>query len=434
MRLIGCVFTAALTLAMPTVPPAAKEAVQTELTYFDVSGGASRGRGRGPTAIALAPPDGVRAIPGGRATTNTSFESHIGLDTPLALPAIAAHYVSRLESARWRVESRLADGTAMTVTRLAAPAGTADPPSAVLTVTRLSDARVDLALRFIQSRPTTSAAGRSGPDAGRAMTQGARVDRPPAAVINEAASGEERLLREILLFDDVTDAPGQPYEIRRALPPEFPRDLLPAAAATGVVAVAPNRTTVVAIASTLALEGAAKFVRGLATAGWLGDGPPLGGFVRAHLVYGSVCRAPQSALLRFVPRAAGGTYVRASVSTDRCGRGGSPFLDVAMPMLAHPPGASVPSIAGGGGLDSHHWGMRITSGLPLAQLATYYVDQMSKSDWPLAGRVADAECVVTRHRSATISGEPVHAVLTLCTLPGEATIDAWLRVMRLAPR
>jgi hypothetical protein len=438
MRLTGCtIVTAVLTVVGVTGASEVAGRAQTELAYFNVSGGGT-GRGRSPTTVALRPPDGVQTVRGGEGTTNTGFESHIGLETPLALSAISAHYTSRVESGRWRVVGRLSDGNDLAVTRFSAPTGAADAATALLIVTRLAATRVDIALRFIQIRPATTASSSPSVNVGRAQSQSARIGSPQrSAQASEALTGEERLLREILLFDPVTTEPGQPYEIQRSVPPGFPRELLPPGAATGVVAaaVARDQTTVVGIASTLPLASASKFVRGLAAAGWPA-GSPLGGFFRPSSLYGLACRALQAAQMRFVPRSAGGTYVRVSVSIGQCGRpAGSPFLDVAMPMLPHPPGASITAGGGGGGgLDSHHWGVRVTSGLAWPEVVTYYASQMSASEWPAGGRVADSELVVTRHRSTTTAGEPVHAILTLFKVPGGPTVDAWLRVVRLTPR
>jgi hypothetical protein len=409
-------------------------AAQNAPTLFDVSGGPASRTGPGPTAVAIAPPVGAHTIPGGRSGSNTSFESYVRIETQLAPSAVAGHYTSQMESARWRVASRLTDGTALAVTRLAAPE--AGPRTAGLTVSRLSETRVDVALRFFNVRSMTSPASGPGTSSDVTIAQGARtatIAPPPMAVINEAPPGEDRLIREILLWDEVTGS--GPYQIQRTMPADFPKDLLPTGAITGTVAVTSDQMTVVATAPALSPAAASKFVQELAAAGWRLDDTSFGGFYSRASLYVTVCRARQTALLRFVPREGSGTYVRASVSTGGCGRSGRvPFVDVAMPLLPNPPGASASTVTGGGGFDSHNWSMRLGSALSLPDLATYYVAEMSKSEWPLAGRVADAELVVTRHRSTTISGEPVHAVLALLKVPGGPTVDAWLRVVRLAPR
>ena len=69
----------------------------------------------------------------------------------------------------------------------------------------------------------------------------------------------------------------------------------------------------------------------------------------------------------------------------------------------------------------------------VASLASHYVDLMTKSAWPLAGRVDDAGMSVTRHGSTTASSEPITAILSVMPLAGTSSVDLWLRVVRHSP-
>ena len=161
-----------------------------------------------------------------------------------------------------------------------------------------------------------------------------------------------------------------------------------------------------------------------------------GAFSLGRFANTEVCRGTESAELRFSPRDAGGVYVRASVKdASPCRRLPSrPFRDVAVPVLFHPPGASSRSGgSGGGGLESQHHGIRLTTTETLSAIAADYVDQMTKSGWPLDCRVTDTEMSVSRHRVTVASGKPITAVLSLVKVPDEPTIDASLRLVRVAP-
>ena len=68
----------------------------------------------------------------------------------------------------------------------------------------------------------------------------------------------------------------------------------------------------------------------------------------------------------------------------------------------------------------------------LSAIAADYIDQMAKSAWPLEGRFVDAEVSASRHRVTVASGEPVTAVLSLVKIPKQPTIDASLRLIRVA--
>jgi hypothetical protein len=422
MRAITHAVVAAAALAVSAGPPGPVAlATQAELALFDISGG-PRGRGSVAAAKVLDAPPGARVFPGGRAANRVSFESDVRLETSLRADQIASHYIAQIESPEWRVAARHGTDTLLDATRLAGTAPSGDPLTVVLTVTRLDGERNDVALRIVSPNP----AGQSG-----------RAVNPPAARQAQSAdplprlSGEAGLLRDILLADGLTSRPGERFTMVPDLPAGFPNELMPPGAKFGVAAIADRDAAVVSIAPELSLSAASRFIRDLATAGWIDQGPPVGGFVRPQFVYATLCRGRQSAGLRFVRRDAGGTYVRAIVSSNACERmRPAPFGDVAMPVLVHPSGAAAQVVTAGGGLESHRWHARIGSGLSWPDLTNYYAGEMARSSWQPEFRVADDDILVSVHRSSTRSGEPVVAILTLLHLPNRTTTDAWLRVVR----
>ena len=103
-------------------------------------------------------------------------------------------------------------------------------------------------------------------------------------------------------------------------------------------------------------------------------------------------------------------------------------------MLVPPPAnARWTAGSGGGGLEASHWAMRVDTTQSVASIASHYADLMTKSGWPLAGRVDDAGMSVTRYGSTTASGEPITAILSVMPLAGTPSVDLWLRVVRHSP-
>jgi len=277
-------------------------------------------------------------------------------------------------------------------------------------------------------RPPTPAvpptrAGGAGAFARGGVSLSRRMQPPPST------------LEGILRADELTATRGEPYEIQSTMPPEFPQELLPAGATVGIAAVSKSMVTVVATAPTFSMTSITRHVRALAGTKWLDSGLTLGGFAIGSGVLAEVCQEPKAATLRFSPRESGGVHVRVAVSSPGpCERTAvRPLEDVALPLLFSPPGTGIGSTSGGGGLEAHHWRTRLDTTESVASLASHYVDLMTKSAWPLAGRVDDAGMSVTRHGSTTASSEPITAILSVMPLAGTSSVDLWLRVVRHSP-
>jgi hypothetical protein len=215
-------------------------------------------------------------------------------------------------------------------------------------------------------------------------------------------------------------------------PASFPVDVFPAGAKVVVAAVGATRAGVVAAAPSFASTNFTRHIRRLTEAGWIDQRGALGGFSNPRAVNTRLCRGQQAIDIALYPREAGGSYLRVTTQppepcrTDRP----SPFRDTAMPLLLPPPGVWSPGSGGGGGNDTRHFGSQLISREKLAPVTAHFVDQMTKSDWPIAGRVTDDLMSVSLHRSKTTSGDAITSVVSLTAVPEAGMIDAWLRIIR----
>ncbi len=140
---------------------------------------------------------------------------------------------------------------------------------------------------------------------------------------------------------------------------------------------------------------------------------------------------------QYLPRAAGGAFVRATFRADprrRCApRRETSFTDVTIPGLTHPPGSKRYGANGGGSLDAFHSATLIEIDMKPAALADHYSDQMIASGWSRVGHMdKDTVGTAVRFSTTTVSGTPLTALLVITPVGPRGTTrdDLFLRVMR----
>ena len=417
-----------------------------DLAIFDVSGT--------PVLVgrSLPAPANATIVPGGRSSNVNTFESNVRLDTSLEVPAVASHYSTRIGAAGWHLEIGAADGRMMSVARFSGSTSAGAAVTALLTVTRLTPTRIDVALRLARHEAVPSRggppirSGRPSPPPGRPGGAGASAfgGVPPPAAPGSRANAPARgpaptrpppTAEEILRLEPVTAEPGESYVTRSTLPPGFPAELLPAKAVVRIVAVSKTIVTVVATSPTFPMAAITQHVQALLRAGWIDVGITIGGFTSDQFLFPEVCRGDDNARLRFINRSDGGVDLRVRLAkAEPCHPiVNRPFGDVGLPLLILPPGV-VPSLAvSGGNNESHYSSIRITSAGDVADLATHFVGLMTQSGWPMVGRVEPPGMSVSRHAAKSSSGEPVTSILAVVKIPGTTAVDAWLRIVRHGP-
>ena len=443
IRLLAALACAVTVVAEPAADHVAAQSRSGDPADFEVLDLSGR---PGPPGPALPAPAGATIATSGRESSSISNESSVTLDTALGLAAVATHYSKHIAGAKWRLEGRSADADALIVERFSGATRAGAPVTALLTVTRLTPSRLDVALRFVRQQPALI--GRPGGPpvpAGRPGGAGASAlggtppmrrggETPSAAVPARGPFNPADVVQQLLQLLPLTNGPEKAV-IQSALPTGFPKELLPSGAKVEVVAVASTLVTVVASAPKFEMATVTKHLRSLVSTGWQDSGIIFGGFMNEGLFTPEICRGSEIARFRFTRREAGGAFIRLSVSNpDPCSVPARPFADVALPMLFHPPRAVVSGTASRSGPDSYLTQVRLPAPLGVPGTSAYYIDLMIKSGWPLQGRVESEGLSVSRHRSATTSGDPLTAILAIVQTPGDAgSADGWLRVVRHVP-
>ena len=234
--------------------------------------------------------------------------------------------------------------------------------------------------------------------------------------------------------------PGDATELRAGpAPDDFPKDVLPPGAEVGAVSVSTSITTVVGIASDVAATDRRKEQSRLTASGWISEGPLTRGFViGAFEGMISVCRGTDFISLRYVPRPAGGSFVRAALTRDpRRGCVSRPdmgFPDVDIPVLTAPPGLRTYGGSSGGGGDSIYSQTRLDTTQKPQEIAAYYLSQMEAEGWKVDGRANEGDVVsVTRLGITSRIGDLITAVLTITAPKGSTSLDLVLIIVRNTP-
>lgn len=240
-----------------------------------------------------------------------------------------------------------------------------------------------------------------------------------------------------VLLRSATSLPGDTVE-RGPAPDDFPKDLFPPGTEPGTAAISERMTTVVGIAPALSAAGRLKEPSRLAAAGWHSTVPTPRGFSAPSSVLdrpASVCRGTDFVTIAYVDRAAGGSFVRASLTKDprrACvARPEIGFPDVVIPSLVSPVGVRSYGGGGGGGADDLYSRTRLDTTQPARTIAAHYVKQMEEAGWKVDGRANDGDLVsVTRMSIVSSIGDHITASLTVTALEGTTYLDLTLHIVR----
>ena len=198
----------------------------------------------------------------------------------------------------------------------------------------------------------------------------------------QVVSGETVSREVMALLMRAPGTTGGNFDLRVGPPPEsFPVVLLPPGTVPEVTAVGVGDVTVIGRHPSLDVSGLFEQLPRVTAAGWTAQVPLMRGFVGAPAGSPlSVCRERDFAAISFVPREAGGIYVRVTVRSDprqSCVPRPNPmFADVNVPMLTPPAGARpVGGGGGGGGADEMYSRSRLESAMTPRVAAAHYVRQ-----------------------------------------------------------
>jgi hypothetical protein len=234
-----------------------------------------------------------------------------------------------------------------------------------------------------------------------------------------------------------TSLPGESAEIGVGPAPEgFPKEVLPPGAEVGAAAISPRMTTVVALVPGLSLEGRLREQARLAVAGWISAVPTPRGFASGPADRPiTVCRGIEFVSIAYLDRAAGGAFVRASLTNDPrrpcIARPDATFADLDLPVLVAPPGAKTTGGGAGGGADAMFSQTRLDTTLTPREVAAHYVRQLESAGWKVEGRANEDDMIsVTRLSITSRIGDAMTAVLTIAALPGTSSLDLTLKFVR----
>ncbi len=252
-----------------------------------------------------------------------------------------------------------------------------------------------------------------------------------------AAQGGESVPREAMavLLSGPEGFGNRPFDLRvGSAPAGFPGDLLPSGALVRVSAGTDGLSAVVAIVARFSADERVVFEERLESAGWINPLRPAGFAARETGPSLSLCRGDQFATLSFLSRSEGGSYVRASVATER-GRAclvqaPSVVSNVPLPSMPVPEGARSGRASMGGTPDALYSSIRLTSSRGADAIGAHYARQLSAAGWTVEGQTSDGAMSVTRLRSAGTAGSSVTALLVVTAIEGSGEVDVLLRLVQ----
>src|SRR5262245_40557998 len=263
-----------------------------------------------------------------------------------------------------------------------------------------------------------------------------------ATVAPASQSASESVSKEMmsLLLRGPGLSLGDNFDLQRGSAPKtFPMELLPPGSQVGVTGTTDRGTVVVGFVPTPTESSRSSEVARLQKLGWIHQGSPTAGLPTGADASLSFCRGPEFAVVAALPRSAGGSLVRVSVTreTNRsCGPAQyrDVMADVKVPSLYPPPGVRSYNNQSLPGADVSYYAAQLETTKPVRELAAYYVGQIRAAGWRLASDSLETnslELAVVRATSKSASGSDVTALLTIMAI-GER-VDLQLRIVRNRP-
>jgi len=229
---------------------------------------------------------------------------------------------------------------------------------------------------------------------------------------------------------------SRPFDLRVGFAPaDFPIDLLPAAAVIRVSAGLDGLSAVVAVVARFSIDDRLAFEERLESGGWINPLQPPGFVAREARPSLSVCRGDRFATLSFLSRSEGGSYVRASVTTEpgrAChAQASATTVNVPLPSMAVPPGARSGRASMGGTPDAMYSSIRLTTDQGVEAIGAHYARELTAAGWSVEGTTADdAAMSVTRLRSSGPSGATATALLVVTAVGASGEVDVLLRLVQ----
>jgi hypothetical protein len=232
-------------------------------------------------------------------------------------------------------------------------------------------------------------------------------------------------------------------ELRAGRPnADFPADVFPRGSTINATLLMPSRNTtvVVATAPSLSAEDLEKHETTLLASGWISTGPRPRGFTMSSpsgQAPINVCKASDFVSLTSQPRAAGGLYVRATLSRDLrrtcvASLSTSMMTDIDLPRL--PPPVDARQVGGGGGggsLDTFTSGIRLETMLSPRGVMDHYEKLLVGAGWKVSGRLRDGDdMAMVRFDVPSRIGPSLSGWLSATKLADTGDQDVFLRVLR----
>lgn len=271
-----------------------------------------------------------------------------------------------------------------------------------------------------------------------ALTPGSGLDAAP-----ESRQGIPAEVVAMLAPMAGPSAPGAGGELRAGGPPAgFPAGIFPPDSTFNATLEVPARNFTVVVATALKLSAAEfeKYEAGLIDSGWVSTSPRLRGFTMgapSGQYPINVCRGNDFISLTSQSRAAGGLYLRATLTRDPrrscfAPAGSSTMADIDMPRLSPPAGArQVGGGGGGGGLDALYSTARIETTMAPRAVAEHYEKLLVGAGWKVVARLRDGdELALVRLEVPSRMGVPLSAWLSATKLGDTGDQDVFLRVLR----
>ena len=377
----------------------------------------------------LVPPPGISASGMTRGAGASRYRCSTRYDSTAPSSTIADHVNAQMTTMGWKPAGRGGDAS-LVLTRYTGSSSTGDPLSAVAVVAALDGTSFhDVSVQILRNEvPGDSRLAQSSP-AGRAGGAGAVASGGDAAVTAK--------LRGLLRMGMT----GSAYEESLTVPPQFPKELLPAGTDVRLAATASGRSTVVGIAKAMTVYEIPAHHVAVTKSGWSGRAPASGFILGASgpvLRPIEVCRGTETAQVEFVSLDGGGFAVRAShsrESTVACDvsaireRG---FADVAIPLLV-PSGVTASHADGAAGQNTVDSEMRALASVGAAAITKEMASQLASGGWTIVLQASAGDVTTVRARNTSAAGDPVTALVIVTPLGSSSRMNLWLHVVRHKP-